>query len=63
MILATTYNIAFSTLVEVDLVAMTSGIAAAAAVAAVAAVALVTLLLVRPPAAARHSSEGAAEDP
>ena len=55
MIFATTYNIAFSTLVQVDLVAMTSGIAAAATVA------LVTLLLVRPPAAARPSSDGLAD--
>ena len=51
MIFATSYNIAFSAIVEVDQVAMTSGIAAAAAVA------LVTLLVVRPPPAPARGPE------
>ncbi len=53
MIFATVYNIGFSALVEVDQVAMSSGIAAAASVA------LVTLLVVRPPSATGQESTSA----
>ena len=56
MIFAATYNIAFSALVEVDQVAMTSGIAAAAVVA------LVAILALRPPSSTGFRPEAAAVD-
>ncbi len=56
MIFAATYNSAFSALVEVDQVAMTSGIAAAAVVA------LVAILALRPPSSTGFRPEAAAVD-